>query len=77
MATAWDRDPARIRQSAQKEQTVALCDPMLTSEILSNLLRNALLYSPPDRAVDVSVSQTLDYIVCQVEDRGGHVGRRD
>ncbi|MBM1818083.1 HAMP domain-containing histidine kinase [Sulfitobacter pseudonitzschiae] len=70
MATAWDRDPARIRQSAQKEQTVALCDPMLTSEILSNLLRNALLYSPPDRAVDVSVSQTLDYIVCQVEDRG-------
>lgn len=70
MATAWDRDPARIRQSAQKEPAVALCDPMLTSEILSNLLRNALLYSPPDRAVDVSVSQTLDYIVCQVEDRG-------
>lgn len=70
MATAWDRDPARIRQSAQKEQTVALCDPMLTAEILSNLLRNALLYSPPDCRVDVSVFQSRDRIVCRVEDRG-------
>lgn len=70
MATAWDRDPARIRQSVQTEPTVALCDPMLTAEILSNLLRNALLYSPPDCRVDVGVFQSRDCIVCRIEDRG-------
>lgn len=70
VVTAQDRDPSRIRQQAQAAPMVALCDPALTGEILSNLLCNALLYSPPDSRVDVGVSQTRTHIVCRVEDRG-------
>lgn len=70
MVTAQDRDPSRIRQRVQAAPMVALCDPALTGEILSNLLCNALLYSPPDCRVDVGVSRSQTQIVCRVEDRG-------
>ncbi|MFG6584965.1 sensor histidine kinase [Sulfitobacter sp. 1A12779] len=70
MMSAQGRDPSRIRQPAQIAPMVALCDPALTSEILSNLLHNALLYSPLDCCVDVEVSQSQTHIVCRVEDRG-------
>jgi len=70
MMSAQGRDPSRIRQPAQTAPMVALCDPALTSEILSNLLHNALLYSPLDCRVDVEVSQSQTHIVCRVEDRG-------
>lgn len=68
--TARDHDPSRIRQPVQAAPMVALCDPALTGEILSNLLCNALLYSPSDCRVDVEVSQSHTHIVCRVEDRG-------
>lgn len=70
VVTAQDRDPSRIRRRAQAAPMVTLCDPALTGEILSNLLCNALLYSPPDCRVDVGVSQSPTHIVCRVEDRG-------
>lgn len=70
MMSAQGRDPSRIRQPAQIAPMVALCDPALTSEILSNLLHNALLYSPLNCRVDVEVSQSQTHIVCRVEDRG-------
>ena len=70
MVAARDRNPSRIRQPAQTAPMIALCDPALTAEILSNLLRNALLYSPLDCRVDVEVSQSQTHIVCRIEDRG-------
>lgn len=68
--TAQDRGPSRIRQPARTAPMVARCDPALTGEILSNLLCNALLYSPLDCRVDVEISRSQTHIVCRVEDRG-------
>ncbi|SHM42647.1 His Kinase A (phospho-acceptor) domain-containing protein [Paracoccus solventivorans] len=70
LMVAQGRNPSRIRPPAQAAPMVALCDPALTGEILSNLLRNALLYSPLDCRVDVEVSQSQTHIVCRIEDRG-------
>lgn len=70
VVAAKDRDPSRIRQSLPSAPMVALCDPALTGEILSNLLCNALLYSPLDGFVDVEVSQSQSHIICRIEDRG-------
>lgn len=62
--------PGRIRLAPPAGATVARCDPALTAEILSNLIRNALLYAPADSPVEVSVAAEGAQVVCRVADRG-------
>lgn len=48
----------------------AICDPVLTGEILANLLRNALLYSSPDSEIDVRPMLGGEMAICDISDRG-------
>jgi len=55
----------------------ATCDPVLTIEILSNLMTNALLYTPPDAEIDICLMRAGDHALCQIMDRGAGMDQKD
>lgn len=59
----------RLRLCPPNRAVPALCDPVLTHEILSNLLSNALLYATPGD-IDVIPMREGDTALCDVRDRG-------
>jgi len=73
-------DPAdeRIRVAATGS-TVVLADPHYIRAAVSNLLRNALAYSPMDSPVTVTIAGTRDAVRITIEDEGPGVpeGERD
>lgn len=70
LSPALGRDPHCVGLPSRDIPAIAFCDPALTGEILSNLIANALLYSPPGVRVDVEVSQSQAFTVCKVIDEG-------
>ena len=65
-----DSDPSRIALSQALAPAIARCDPTLTAEILTNLLRNALLYTPPASPIEVELQQTSSHVTCRIADHG-------
>lgn len=53
------------------------CDPVLTSQILLNLISNAVKYSPRDSTVEVRVFAKRETVRCAVADRGQGISSRD
>jgi PAS domain S-box-containing protein len=47
-----------------------VADPMRVRQIVNNLLRNAVAYSPPDSAIDIEISSSGGQAVLRVRDRG-------
>ena len=45
-------------------------DPILLKEILSNLLNNAIQYTPEGGKIEVRITRTNDSIECRVQDNG-------
>jgi two-component system, OmpR family, sensor histidine kinase KdpD len=64
---ARDRE---IRVQIDPNLPLANIDPVLISQVLVNLLDNALKYSPGDRPVDVRAGQSGEHLRIEVEDRG-------
>lgn len=60
----------RLRFAAGNPPVPATCDPVLTAEILVNLLTNALLYAPSDIEIDVRPMRAGADAVCDICDRG-------
>lgn len=60
----------RVTLRTGNHPVTAICDPVLTSEILSNLLSNALLYSPRHSEIDVRPLQNGELAICDVCDQG-------
>ncbi len=60
----------QISVSAPAGEVTVVCDPVRIEQVLSNLLSNALKYSPPDSAVEVSVASAGDGAVIAVRDHG-------
>lgn len=60
----------RVTLRTGNRPVTAICDPVLTSEIMANLLGNALLYSPPDSEIDVRPLYSGDMAMCDVCDQG-------
>lgn len=60
----------RVTLRTGNRPVTAICDPVLTSEILANLLGNALLYSPTDSEIDVRPLFSGDMAMCDVCDQG-------
>lgn len=60
----------RVILGSGNRQVPAICDPVLTGEILANLLRNALLYSSPDSEIDVRPMLGGEMAICDISDRG-------
>jgi PAS domain S-box-containing protein len=51
--------------------TIAYCDPVHAENILTNLLSNAMKYSPAGTAVGVAVTANGGRVECTVSNRGG------
>jgi two-component system sensor histidine kinase KdpD len=46
------------------------CDALLLTQLLENLVDNALKYSPPDAPVEILVRALPDHVMLAVRDRG-------
>jgi two-component system, OmpR family, sensor histidine kinase KdpD len=65
------RDPTRrVRARLEPDLPLLWCDAMLISQLLDNLIDNALKYSPPDTPVEVLVRRQGEQVVLAVLDRG-------
>jgi len=70
-------DRYTIQFSYQSTCTTASFDEQLLQRVLSNLLTNAVKYSPKDSIVCFSVSDRDNRILFQVEDRGIGIPKKD
>lgn len=65
------RDPQRrVRARLEPDLPLLWCDAMLMSQLLDNLVDNALKYSPDDAPVEILARQAGAQILLAVRDRG-------
>lgn len=60
----------RIRVHVPDEAVLVTIDPELIDIAVSNLVGNALKYSPPDQPVDLHLYTSADEVIIEVSDRG-------
>ncbi|TAE27892.1 MAG: sensor histidine kinase [Candidatus Kapaibacterium sp.] len=63
--------------SSENTSASAMADPNATSEILDNLISNAVKYSPHDKRVWVSVHLSNSAVACHVRDEGPGLSEED
>jgi signal transduction histidine kinase len=66
-----------IAFQAVGDSIVAEVDPRLFRQVLTNLLSNALKFSPEDSRVELDLESTADRIVIQIRDYGIGVPEKD
>ncbi|MBN1313224.1 MAG: hybrid sensor histidine kinase/response regulator [Anaerolineae bacterium] len=66
-----------LQYEAPKETYQLQTDPTLLGEVLSNLVSNALKYSPPDTTVVIRLSKDSQYMTIAVEDEGLGLSKED
>ena len=59
-----------IQFVCQESSLMSHLDPQLLRSVLSNLLSNAIRYTPQDRAVSLTIKRQSEQIMFQVEDNG-------
>ncbi len=59
-----------FHDKTQGDIALILCDPLLTGQILSNFLSNAIKYSEPNQPVDVELRREGPWLICVVRDQG-------
>ncbi len=65
------RDPSRrVRARLEPDLPLLWCDAMLLSQLLDNLVDNALKYSPQETPVEILVRRQGEHVVLAVLDRG-------
>ena len=68
----------QVEFSADNQHSLqAVCDPVLVSEIISNLLSNADKYSPADTLIKVHVYQRQQQVCCDIQDQGRGIAQQD
>ena len=68
---ARQHDPQRrLRGRLEPDLPLLHCDAILMTQMLDNLVDNALKYSPPEAPVEVLVRRQGDHVVLAVRDRG-------
>jgi len=67
----------RIQWRAPDKKDCVLTDRVAAGAVLDNLLSNAIKYSEPGTAVSVSITRTVDEIVCTIRDRGPGLSDED
>lgn len=63
-------DGHRLKAWAEPALPLLWCDATLLSQLLENLVDNALKYSPPDTPVEVTARRAAQEVVLAVKDRG-------
>lgn len=68
----------QVEFSAENHQSLqAVCDPILVSEIISNLLSNADKYSSTDTVIKVHVYQREQRVCCDIQDQGRGIAEQN
>ncbi len=70
LLTLGSPNPPARSTSTDPPQVTALADPQRTWQILSNLVSNALKFSPPDTAVQVRLRSGDGSVAVEVADHG-------
>lgn len=70
-------DAGRVRCCPSNRPVPALCDPVLTHEILANLLGNALLYARRDGSIEMCARCDGETALCDVRDPGPGMSTED
>jgi signal transduction histidine kinase len=60
----------QLEMSAPDEPVRVQCDPMRIEQVLTNLVNNAIKYSPPGGSVRVAIARRPDAVVISVADDG-------
>jgi two-component system sensor histidine kinase/response regulator len=68
----------RVRAEAKQQRllytafpgTTVYGDPQVTTQILDNLVSNALKFSPPGTVIQVSTTPSNEFVKCEVQDQG-------
>jgi two-component system sensor histidine kinase KdpD len=68
-ARAHDRE-RKLKVWSEPDLPLIRCDAVLFSQLLENLIDNALKYSDPEATVQLTVRQVADHVVFAVKDRG-------
>ncbi len=77
--TQLARDAVTDAQAASPQRTIAVAapeaatvagDPHQLQQVLANLIRNALVHTPPDTAIEVTVETTAAAVTVTVRDHG-------
>lgn len=71
---SWSR---RVRLVAEESLPPVLADHEQLERVLTNLLTNALKYSPPESEVTIQMGRVGDEVVTSVVDRGAGIPRED
>jgi two-component system, OmpR family, sensor histidine kinase KdpD len=71
------RDNQRINVHNELGENMVLLDSVQISQVLHNLLENALKYSPKDQAVDLHCRQFAQGLEFEVRDRGDGIAPED
>lgn len=58
-------------------ESTVLCDPMLTSQIIGNLVSNAIKYSEESTPISVRISRNEGRMYCEVSDQGRGISAHD
>ena len=67
-------DPARqVRVHAPDESLWVRADPARLDQILDNLLKNAVAYSPPKTPIEISTSAETEHALIRVRDHGAGI----
>ncbi|HXZ06693.1 MAG TPA: hybrid sensor histidine kinase/response regulator, partial [Paraburkholderia sp.] len=67
----------RISVDAPDTELMVLCDRMLLTRLVTNLIDNALKYGPPDSEVRCILSSTPEGLLIAVEDEGAGIPQKD
>jgi PAS domain S-box-containing protein len=70
-------DADRVRVSAESDMPLVLCDPDRHRQVLTNLLSNALRFSPSETTVRVELTRQGRMAQVAVRDRGPGIDRTD
>ncbi|RZM82178.1 PAS domain-containing sensor histidine kinase [Leptolyngbya iicbica] len=73
----YQRSPAPIKFHCRSRQLMAHLDERLLRSILSNLLSNAMRYTPDDNPIRLKLAKRQDILILQVEDEGMGIPQAD
>jgi signal transduction histidine kinase len=60
----------RIAQSCASEHCMVNIDEVKIQQVLSNIISNAIKYSPPDTTITIKAHKEYPFIVTQIQDQG-------
>lgn len=63
----------RVHSRVEKDLPLLWCDPLLISQLLENLVDNAVKYTPKDTAIEIIACREGDAIMLAVRDQGAGV----